>query len=248
MGNILFLVGITLLLGPQRTFVFFARKQKWKGTLAFWAGVLLILMKWPLIGFGVELFGIFVLFGVSTWSFAGRNDIAGEEGLGLACWGLVTCWLTRMITCRSSSRRSLGLRIAFLLLDLIWLGACRLLATRLEPTTGRTRTCRCRSFGFAKVGVYGLQRHHEAQAQVQEWHNIRRSCMRIWKRTINDASTNLSGHCGYTTIVSMRFQDWYCAAFLLRLFSLPVWFLLRNTTREAHCHGPVRGKQRRAVG
>lgn len=64
MGNILFLIGITLLLGPQRTFVFFARKNKWKGTLAFWAGVLLILMRWPLIGFGVELFGIFVLFGV----------------------------------------------------------------------------------------------------------------------------------------------------------------------------------------
>lgn len=74
MGNILFLVGITLLLGPQRTFVFFARKNKWRGSLAFWAGVLLILMRWPLIGFGVELFGIFVLFGVSltwhTWCFA----------------------------------------------------------------------------------------------------------------------------------------------------------------------------------
>jgi len=84
MGNILFLVGITLLLGPQRTFVFFARKQKWKGTLAFWAGVLLILMKWPLIGFGVELFGIFVLFGVSC--------CAGRSGLGL---GLV--WLTRIV-------------------------------------------------------------------------------------------------------------------------------------------------------
>lgn len=66
MGNILFLIGITLLLGPQRTFVFFARKNKWKGTLAFWAGVLLILMRWPLIGFGVELFGIFVLFGVCS--------------------------------------------------------------------------------------------------------------------------------------------------------------------------------------
>jgi hypothetical protein len=65
MGNILFLIGITLLLGPQRTFVFFARKNKWKGTLAFWAGVLLILMRWPLVGFAVEMFGVFVLFGVS---------------------------------------------------------------------------------------------------------------------------------------------------------------------------------------
>jgi hypothetical protein len=68
MGNILFLIGITLLLGPQRTFVFFARRNKWKGTLAFWAGVLLILMRWPLIGFGVEMFGVFVLFGVSLAS------------------------------------------------------------------------------------------------------------------------------------------------------------------------------------
>jgi len=75
MGNILFLIGITLLLGPQRTFVFFARRNKWKGTLAFWAGVLLILIRWPLIGFGVEMFGIFVLFGVSCFSF-------------LDCWGL----------------------------------------------------------------------------------------------------------------------------------------------------------------
>lgn len=65
MGNILFLIGITLLLGPQRTFVFFARRNKWRGTLAFWAGVLLILMRWPLVGFAVEMFGIFVLFGVS---------------------------------------------------------------------------------------------------------------------------------------------------------------------------------------
>ena len=84
MGNILFLVGITLLLGPQRTFVFFARKQKWKGTLAFWAGVLLILMKWPLFGFGVELFGIFVLFGVSCLAVTGFGlghwEHIGKEG------------------------------------------------------------------------------------------------------------------------------------------------------------------------
>jgi hypothetical protein len=93
MGNILFLVGITLLLGPQRTFVFFARKQKWKGTLAFWAGVLLILMKWPLIGFGVELFGIFVLFGVS---YTGM-ELGLGLGLGLGFWRQESCWLTRIV-------------------------------------------------------------------------------------------------------------------------------------------------------
>lgn len=63
MGNILFLVGVTLLLGAQRTFIFFARRQKWKGSLAFWAGILLILMRWTFIGFAVECYGIFSLFG-----------------------------------------------------------------------------------------------------------------------------------------------------------------------------------------
>jgi hypothetical protein len=70
------------------------------------------------------------------------------------------------------------------LLDLILLGVCRLLATRLEPTTGRTRTCRCRWFGLKKLEY----RLHEAQAQFQERHDIGRSCMSIWKGTIDDFS------------------------------------------------------------
>jgi hypothetical protein len=82
MGNILFLIGITLLLGPQRTFVFFARKNKWKGTLAFWAGVLLILMRWPLVGFGVELFGIFVLFGVCCSCYDVVLGMLGKKCIG----------------------------------------------------------------------------------------------------------------------------------------------------------------------
>ncbi|KAK1824662.1 Golgi Transport [Friedmanniomyces endolithicus] len=63
MGNILFLIGITLLLGPARTFTFFARKQKWRGSAAFWVGIVLILVRWTLVGFAVECYGIFVLFG-----------------------------------------------------------------------------------------------------------------------------------------------------------------------------------------
>ncbi|KAI7155235.1 hypothetical protein KC349_g7129 [Hortaea werneckii] len=71
MGNILFLVGVTMLLGPQRTFLFFARKQKWRGSAAFWAGILLILLRWTLIGFAVECYGIFVLFGEFFKTIAG---------------------------------------------------------------------------------------------------------------------------------------------------------------------------------
>jgi len=46
MGNILFLIGITILLGVQRTLLFFARKQKLKGTAAFAGGILLILLRY----------------------------------------------------------------------------------------------------------------------------------------------------------------------------------------------------------
>jgi hypothetical protein len=125
MGNILFLIGITLLLGPQRTFVFFARKNKWKGTLAFWAGVLLILMRWPLVGFGVELFGIFVLFGVCFY----RCGL--EEG-----YEADVVWVYR-----SSSRRLQGSRTISRLLDLTWRVDCRLREIKLARTSGRTKTC-----------------------------------------------------------------------------------------------------------
>jgi hypothetical protein len=135
MGNILFLIGITLLLGPQRTFVFFARKNKWKGTLAFWAGVLLILMRWPLIGFGVELFGIFVLFGVrSSHSAAHSMLVALRVFLGEDHGAdVIACY-------RSFSRLSRASRTTSRLLDLIWRADYRLRATRRARMNGRTRT------------------------------------------------------------------------------------------------------------
>ncbi|CRJ96168.1 Protein transport protein GOT1 like [Verticillium longisporum] len=63
MGNILFLIGLTIIIGPHKTLLFFARKQKAKGTAAFFLGLLLILFRWPLIGFCIELYGILILFG-----------------------------------------------------------------------------------------------------------------------------------------------------------------------------------------
>ncbi|KZF21215.1 Got1 family protein [Xylona heveae TC161] len=63
MGNILFLLGLTLIIGPQKTLYFFMRQQKLKGTAAFLFGILLILLRWPFVGFCVELYGILILFG-----------------------------------------------------------------------------------------------------------------------------------------------------------------------------------------
>ncbi|KAK0619797.1 Got1 family protein [Immersiella caudata] len=86
MGNILFLIGLTIIIGPQKTMVFFARKQKLKGTAAFFGGLTLILMRWTFIGFLVELYGIMVLFGDFLGTIAGfaRNVPIVGPYIGIA--------------------------------------------------------------------------------------------------------------------------------------------------------------------
>ncbi|KAH3687284.1 hypothetical protein WICPIJ_001746 [Wickerhamomyces pijperi] len=49
--------------GPQKTFTFFTRPQKLRGTIAFCLGIFLILIKWSFFGFLIEGFGILQLFG-----------------------------------------------------------------------------------------------------------------------------------------------------------------------------------------
>jgi hypothetical protein len=61
--QILFLSGITLLIGTQRTVVFFMRKDRMRGTISFALGIVLVLVGWPIIGMFVEVFGIINLFG-----------------------------------------------------------------------------------------------------------------------------------------------------------------------------------------
>ncbi|EPE02531.1 got1 family protein [Ophiostoma piceae UAMH 11346] len=86
MGNILFLIGLTIIIGPAKTLLFFARKQKAKGTGAFFGGLLLILMRWPLIGFLVEMYGILILFGdfFGTIAAFARNAPVVGPYIGLA--------------------------------------------------------------------------------------------------------------------------------------------------------------------
>ena len=59
----LFIIGITLIIGPQRTIAFFSRATKLRGTICFILGILLILLKYAFIGFILESFGILGLFG-----------------------------------------------------------------------------------------------------------------------------------------------------------------------------------------
>jgi len=78
--QILFLIGLTIIIGFQKTLLFFARRQKLKGTASFIIGILLILLKWAFIGFIVETYGIFVLFGdffATIAGFAGSIPVVG---------------------------------------------------------------------------------------------------------------------------------------------------------------------------
>lgn len=63
LGNVLFLAGIALLIGPQKTLLFFARPQKVRGTVCFFAGMALVFVRWTVLGMLVELIGFLNLFG-----------------------------------------------------------------------------------------------------------------------------------------------------------------------------------------
>ncbi|CAJ1379243.1 unnamed protein product [Effrenium voratum] len=62
LGNVAFLFGLALLLGPTKAFKFFFRKEKWKGTTGYFVGIAIIIVGWPFVGFLTEMYGIWKLF------------------------------------------------------------------------------------------------------------------------------------------------------------------------------------------
>ncbi|KAJ2029372.1 Golgi Transport [Coemansia sp. S2] len=62
-GNILFLAGMSMIIGVQKTTFFFTRRDKLRGSIAFFAGFLLVLVKWSILGILIEAFGFLNLFG-----------------------------------------------------------------------------------------------------------------------------------------------------------------------------------------
>ncbi|KDD73010.1 hypothetical protein H632_c2630p0 [Helicosporidium sp. ATCC 50920] len=62
MGNLLFLSGVALTIGPFATLRFFVRPKNYKGSACFLAGFLVILYGWGLPGFVLETYGFWSLF------------------------------------------------------------------------------------------------------------------------------------------------------------------------------------------
>mmetsp|Transcript_2123 Transcript_2123/g.3066 ORF Transcript_2123/g.3066 Transcript_2123/m.3066 type:complete len:145 (-) Transcript_2123:191-625(-) len=62
-GNVLFVAGIMNIIGLWRTVrFFFGSPEKWWGTVMFLVGFALVLIRWPVIGMIVEVYGIYKLF------------------------------------------------------------------------------------------------------------------------------------------------------------------------------------------
>nr|XP_057911674.1 vesicle transport protein GOT1A isoform X2 [Doryrhamphus excisus] len=61
-GNMLFLTGLTSIIGFRRTSYFFFQRHKLKGSFFFMGGVSLVLCRWPVIGMLVESYGFILLF------------------------------------------------------------------------------------------------------------------------------------------------------------------------------------------
>mmetsp|Transcript_79982 Transcript_79982/g.212289 ORF Transcript_79982/g.212289 Transcript_79982/m.212289 type:complete len:139 (-) Transcript_79982:71-487(-) len=62
LGNVSFLLGLGMLLGPSKAVRFFVRREKWKGSSAYFLGIGLIIFGWSVVGFIMEMYGVWKLF------------------------------------------------------------------------------------------------------------------------------------------------------------------------------------------
>jgi hypothetical protein len=62
-GNVMFLMGLYFSIGFSRTLALFARRDRIRGTVCFFLGIVLVLLRWGLVGMLLEGFGFVNLFG-----------------------------------------------------------------------------------------------------------------------------------------------------------------------------------------
>ncbi|CAL5227607.1 g10609 [Coccomyxa viridis] len=81
LGNLMFVSGVALTIGPQATLRFFIRKKNLKGSILFLCGVGLVVWGWAIIGMVVETYGFWCLFAgfiPTALSFLRRIPVFGR--------------------------------------------------------------------------------------------------------------------------------------------------------------------------
>jgi hypothetical protein len=63
LGNLLFIAGVPVTLGPSRVAGYFIQPQKARATACLGLGIFLVLVGWPVFGIALEVFGLLNLFG-----------------------------------------------------------------------------------------------------------------------------------------------------------------------------------------
>ena len=76
----MFLSGVTVTIGPKRTFKFFVKQQNIVGSICFVGGLTLVVFGWPFVGACVEFYGFLVLFSAffpTVFLFLKRLPVVG---------------------------------------------------------------------------------------------------------------------------------------------------------------------------
>lgn len=63
LGNLLFIAGVPMTIGPGRTAGYFLQPAKARATAFLAFGIFLVFVGWPIFGMALEIFGLLNLFG-----------------------------------------------------------------------------------------------------------------------------------------------------------------------------------------
>ena len=63
LGNLFFVAGVPMTLGPGRTAGYFLQQKKARATACLVSGIFLVFVGWPILGLALEVFGLLNLFG-----------------------------------------------------------------------------------------------------------------------------------------------------------------------------------------